>query len=159
VYRASVGKFTYYGKTLKEITDNLAIVISEMQDKQKSDSYSAVGSRLRKVGFQSIGWKRSKYPCFRGWFGHGIVLVSCDFKSVDSLVVSRGNLRLLLASIGQVDANRQWDRHATRSIILCHREFGPKGAIELIEESGIEFMTTDELIDSLGPGKITEAAS
>ncbi len=148
----------YQGKTEKEVRDKINSAIKEESEIALSLKAGQVGQLLLKAGFRRLKWNPA-FPAFFGFTGHGIVAVPCDFQKGVSLVVSHGNLRLLLASIGRADGNRQRDRHATRSVILCYRKYGPAAAIELFEEVGVEFMTPHELVDSLGPGKIQSEAS
>ena len=113
--------------------------------------HKSIMSKLRSYGFLGAGWKHTEIPGFSGVVMAGIVAVSCDFREAASLAEAIGNLKLLFIAVGRAEANRQKCRQLTRSVVLCYREDGPKEAIELFEEAGIEFMTPDELIASLGP--------
>lgn len=144
----------YCAGTEDELRAKLYEVYRDEDIKSGKLKYRNLFNRFQTQGFKGISWNNS-YPAFQGLTGHGTVLVSCDFSEPVSLLVSIGNLKLLCAAIGRLEANRQRDRIATRSVVVCFREYGPADAIDFFEQTGVEFMTPDELALSLGANGMT----
>lgn len=69
----------------------------------------------------------------------GILCVGCDFKDSSELP----------SVVGVLVASRQFKQADARMIVLCYQEDGPPDLIDLYRAAGFEFMTPDELIESL----------
>lgn len=140
---------TYYAPTEEELKRRLQLVFNS-EDKRKK-VITAVGAFLGRNGFKGFKWAPNGFSGFGGYYGHGIAAVACKLEDNTELLDAVGNLKALRVAVGKIEACRQKDRTLTRSVIVCYRQDGPKAAIELFEQAGIEFMTPDELIASLGP--------
>jgi ParB-like nuclease domain len=154
-YRAHYRGRELCGASIDEVKAKLTKVFRDEDEHKCLMSQKNLNPKLFCYGFKGIGWIHTRAPGMVGWEGHGIVVVPCAFEDAASLPLSVGNVKALLIAIGQQEGCRVSVPLARRSVILCYREDGPSYLIELFERSGIEFMTLDELIRSLGAGGMT----
>lgn len=82
-----------------------------------------------------------------GYYGHGVVLKACKFENETDISSVVGSLLLLRRKMGNLRA---------RMIVVCYREDGPQEEIGLACQEGVEFLTPEELVDSLRRGPLSD---
>jgi ParB-like nuclease domain len=156
VFQGTYKKKKYRAKTVELLRSKLESVFKAEDLQANALSRANLYKRLYRYGFSTIGWVPCHaYPEFYGCYGHGIICVPCLFSDNSELLTEVGNLRCLMLAVGQLVADKPSVPLAIRSVIVCFRDDGPQKAIKELSESGIEFMTPDELIRSLGAGGMT----
>lgn len=153
---------TVTGPTEESVRAKLRLLLEEnIQNKQvvrarQQLRRAKVGEFLKRRAFKGLvkGGNNHRYPGIVGWYRPGMVIVACEFAGNHQLpqaigVAERAIVALDIAA-GQSIACQALSRDASaRKIILCYKEDGPFWLIDLYRQAGFEFMTPDELIESL----------
>jgi hypothetical protein len=82
----------------------------------------------------------TSHPGLRGLHGCGSVVTSSDFGGAESVVSAIGCLRMLRLLVGTPDA---------RLVVVCYPEDGPRPLMDLAELDGVEFLTPEQLVESI----------
>lgn len=140
-HRASINGNRISGKSIEEVTAKVAEIQVAAQDQRHSLSRDAISRRLRKNGFTGIAPKSGAMvlPGLQGFHRPGIVCLPCDFSTPEVLPMV----------IGQLIAAQEYKEPTARMIVLCYVEDGSEAMLDLYRRKGFEFMTPDELVESL----------
>jgi hypothetical protein len=142
--RIRVGSVSY---TLKGkwvgTEDKAKVAVSELESNRSrlrsslSDFFSVRGFHFVSVMY-SIA--TSKLPGLRGYHGHGVIYTYARFDESDTAAWAYGCLHGLRKLADQPNA---------RLVCLCVPEDAPATVLDLYRKLGIEFLTPDELVESL----------
>ncbi len=142
VYRATVnGNEIHLGSDLDKAKSKLKVSLRSQIDKRRVMARSSVQPILLKRGFTSIyrSGTANSFPGLWGWTLRDIVCVDCQ--SAEGMI----------DAVGAVLLDKQYVAGSKRAIIICYKEEFHQNVVAIAEKTGIEFMTPDELIASLGP--------
>jgi hypothetical protein len=151
----------YYGHTEDEVREKIREA-KEQGDKKKH-KFNSMKNFCSRYGFVSIFGHHANgngiYPGIsKVWHRPGVICVFCDFSDRNTLLKAVGtidtaidiqNAEKLLTARGQIVAAEYKKELGCRKVIICYKEDGPFYLMELFKAAGFEFMTPDELIDSL----------
>jgi hypothetical protein len=84
--------------------------------------------------------KSGVYPGVRASYRAGVTCCPCDFSTNE-------DLRLAIANL--IAARRYKGDLTARMVVLCHPEDGPAKLMDLYRAEGFEFLTPEELTESL----------
>jgi hypothetical protein len=142
-FEAKVDGRLVCGRTPEAVREKLA-AIDEIRDQRRSSlRLQSIRVRLEKHGFSGVLTEgHSRFPGMRGIYRSGIVCLPCDFSPPEALPMV----------IGQLIAAQEYKEPAARMIVLCYVEDGPEVMMDLYRRKGFEFMTPDELVESLKGG-------
>jgi hypothetical protein len=115
-------------KTIKDEVANRSVDIHTVYSLFLSNRLNFV--RINKLGIKFV----------RGFIGHGIAVTPCGFTAEESVPWAVGCLMML---------REMADVPVARLVVLCYQENGPQASIDVARKLGIEFLTPDELIESL----------
>jgi hypothetical protein len=121
------------------------VEIDESDAVRRSLGCNAINKFLADRGFLSPFGQgiTNNFRGIRAYWIPGIVCQACDFSTIDSVP--------LIA--GQLVGARQYKEPTARMVVLCYVEDGPPEVIDLYRQAGFEFMTPDELAESLKGGE------
>lgn len=138
-YQATFEGKRLNGSTAEAVAAKLQDAEESLKHKRNSLSYVATKTNLYKHGFSGAIPFGAAYHGLRGIYGFGLVCMPCDFSEPESLPLV----------VGQLIASKQIVDHSGRMVVICYPEDGPSAVIDLYRAAGFEFMTPDELIESL----------
>jgi hypothetical protein len=139
-YRASVdGKFIH-GTTPESVREQLEQKAEEAASRKVSLSYSAIKGRLNQLGFQAV-FEKGLYPGLSAFHYPGLVASPCDLKDKVALPVA----------VASLIAARRLKEPGARLVIICYACDGgmSRRSIDLYRAEGFEFLTPEELTESL----------
>jgi hypothetical protein len=133
------------GKSREDVQRRLDEAASGKSRRRLSLSRDAFHSFVKNLGFQPA-FSDSGLP-FRGglsgYYREGFACTRCDFGSAESLA----------AAIGRLVAIRQHKESGARAVVVCYEDDGFPGPITLYKQGGFEFVTPEELAESLDAEK------
>lgn len=127
----------------KAITDELISRRNQVNPNHLPLFFARIGLSFTSI----IGSGRRDFPGIRGYRGHGIIFTYTRFDEGDTVAWAYGCLHGLRKLADQPDA---------RLVCLCVPEDAPAAILDLYRSLGIEFLTRDELVESLKPTPSTE---
>lgn len=143
-YRATIN-----GKTISLGSDEMLAreAIAQLRvKKETSRSMLRSNQRIREylkcknLCFETCFGRGAEAAVLSGSFGYGVLCVGCDLSVPHELLTCVGRLFMI---------RQKMELHTYRMIILCCVEDGNSYLIEIAKKLGIEFLTPDELIESI----------
>ncbi len=146
-FSTRIGRTRLRAPTLEELNNKVEAAKKERAKQDYRISEIGMVSQLRRYGFAAAfpNNMQTKLPGIKAYWRAGIVAVSCsmDLRGIDD--------KALPLSVGRLIAARAFAEPSAKMVIVCYKADGPAELIDIYEEAGVEFMTPDELIASLGP--------
>jgi hypothetical protein len=136
------GKVVNLGTTEEAAKAKLAEIMSANQGKRRvlGGNHIVYFMSRKGFGFTSClgpGHQGKRLP---GFYGHGVIYVITEFKGDRDCGFAVGSLVLL---------RRKMALPGARLVVLCYAEDGPQELIEIAKLEGIEFLTPEQLVESL----------
>lgn len=143
--------------TIDELHKIMNGVFSQEEKRKRSLKPSNLYQFMKDSGFEMVKWTSFwgssdiQATQLKVWVKNDVVATSCDFSSPEKCLVGLGILELVSLNVGRLKLAKNHVEAIRRQVIMSYKgDCAPK-LIGLCEKVGIEFMTPDELIASLGP--------
>lgn len=135
------GKQILLGCDEQQATSILDSKIMEQEESRRRLTLDAVQTSLLRRGFNFEGMaKVDTLHDVRGRLGCGVIFTTARFDKDDSVPWAVGCLLMLRVLLGQP---------AVRLVCVCYKQDARPHSIEVASNLGIEFLTPDELVESL----------
>jgi hypothetical protein len=148
-FEARINGKKIYRKTKEQVIDYIKIAKNNQEEFKSGFSSSTIYRKLHILGFKSVfGNKRGRNFRLSSLKLMNIILCDCNFED-------RNNLYNCISSL--IASKIETGNKESRLIILCYilDSNMQKDEIDIFKKGGFEFMTPEELIESLNPNQRT----